>query len=80
MKSGKAFKLYKTTNIPMPPEKSQLDTIEIYLKTIVSKDKAAEIMKRVVELDEQKAQELIMLFEQRTNPRLQDVERFLRKE
>ncbi|MCD6414071.1 MAG: hypothetical protein J7L23_00390 [Candidatus Diapherotrites archaeon] len=64
----------------MPLQKSQLDTIEIYLRTMVSKEKAADLMKKVIDLDEEKAEEMIVFFEKRANPRLQDVERFLKKQ
>ncbi|MCD4739713.1 hypothetical protein K8R43_00820 [archaeon] len=63
----------------MAPDKAQLDTIELYLGTIVSKDKTAQMIEQVKQVDDQKAQEIVLLFEQRANPRLADVERILKK-
>ena len=63
----------------MQPDKAQLDTIELYLRTLVSKEKTSELMERVKQLEEPQAQQVVMLFEQRANPRLADVEKFLNK-
>ena len=59
----------------MQPSKSQLDTIALYLRKLVSEDKTAALVKKV--RTEEKADELIKLFETRRSARLQDVERIL---
>ena len=61
----------------MQPEKSQLDTLELYLRKIVSEEKARALVKRFANKSEEKAQEAIRLFETRSQTRLQDIERLL---
>ena len=61
----------------MQPEKAQLDTLDLYLRKIVSEDKAKALVKRFAGKDEEKAQEAIKLFETRSQVRVQDVERLL---
>lgn len=63
----------------MPLEKMQLDTIHAYLRTIVSEDKTSELMGEIQELDSESAQKLIVLFEQRSNMKVTEVQKFLKK-
>jgi len=61
----------------MQPNKSQLDTLEIYLRTLVSTGKAKSLRDRFGRSTEEKADEAIRLFETRSHVRLQDVERLV---
>jgi hypothetical protein len=63
----------------MPPQKAQLDTIELYLKSMVSEQKAEELMEKFKKVDETQAQETIMLFERRMKVQLSDIETILKK-
>jgi len=63
----------------MPADKAQLDTIEAYLRTVVPAEKVKELIEKFREADESIAQEAIVMFEQRSNLRLADVERLLKK-
>lgn len=62
----------------MQPDKAQLDTIETYLRLITSKEKVQELMEEVKRVDNEKAQELVRLFEQRSNLKPADVQRILK--
>jgi hypothetical protein len=62
----------------MQPDKAQLDTIESYLRLMASKEKALEILEEVKRADNNKAQELVKLFEQRSNLKPADVQRILK--
>ncbi len=59
----------------MEPNKSQLDTIELYLRKLVSESKAKEVVARFAKKDEEVADKAIKLFETRSMVRLQDIER-----
>lgn len=61
----------------MHPDKSQLDTLELYLKKIVSEEKAQSTLKRFATNTDNKAQEAIRVFETRNLVRIQDIERLL---
>ena len=61
----------------MQPTKSQLDTLESYLRTLVSAGKAGELRRKFEKSTEEKADEAIKLFETRSHVRLQDVERLV---
>ena len=61
----------------MQPEKSQLDTLELYLSKMVSVEKTKEIIKQFADSDEDTANKAIKLFETRHSVRLQDVQRLL---
>ena len=61
----------------MQPEKSQLDTLELYLRKLVSEEKTKEIIKQFADTDEDTAGKAIKLFETRSMVRLQDIERVL---
>ncbi|MCD6522747.1 MAG: hypothetical protein J7K68_03280 [Candidatus Diapherotrites archaeon] len=62
----------------MPPEKSQMDTIRIYLRSIFSEDKVNELMEKVNLLTPEKAEEIIMAFEQRRRLDAKDIQKLLR--
>lgn len=62
----------------MGPNKSQLDTLELYLRTIVSSDKANSLRERFGRATEEKADEAIRLFETRSHVRIQDIERLVK--
>ncbi|MFC2175323.1 hypothetical protein ACFLQ2_05700 [archaeon] len=61
----------------MQPEKSQLDTLELYLGKLVSGEKTKELIKKFADTDETTADKAIKLFETRSMVRLQDIERVL---
>jgi len=61
----------------MEPEKSQLDTLELYLSKLVSEEKTKEIIRKFADSDEETANNAIKLFETRHSVRLQDIERIL---
>jgi hypothetical protein len=61
----------------MQPEKSQLDTIELFLRKLVSKEKALSLVKQFASRDEELADQTIKLFETRSMVRIQDIERLL---
>ena len=61
----------------MQPEKSQLDTLELYLWKMVSEEKAKELIKKFSDSDEETANKAIKLFETRHSVRLQDIQRLL---
>ncbi|MCK4327968.1 MAG: hypothetical protein KAW41_05915 [Candidatus Diapherotrites archaeon] len=61
----------------MEPEKSQLDTLELYLRKMVSEEKTKELIRKFVDAGEDVADKAIKLFETRHSVRLQDIERLL---
>lgn len=62
----------------MQPAKSQLDTLEAYLRNLVSTGKAKELRQKFEGSTEEKAEEAIRLFETRSQVRLQDLERLMK--
>jgi len=62
----------------MPPDKPQLDTLRIYIRLLCSKDKTEELMQKVGKLEPEKAQEIVVLFEQRRRVQLRDLNKFFR--
>lgn len=61
----------------MAPEKSQLDTLEMYLRSLVSEGKAKSLRKQFESKTEELADEAIKMFETRSHVRLQDIEGLL---
>ena len=61
----------------MAPNKSQLDTIELFLSKMVSTEKAALLRTKFEKKDEELADKAIKLFETRRTLRIQDIEKLL---
>jgi len=55
-----------------------MDTIRIYLRSIFSEDKVNELMEKVNLLTPEKAEEIIMAFEQRRRLDAKDIQKLLR--
>ena len=58
-------------------DKSELDTLQLYLGSLVSKEKAQSLLSQFEKAGEDKAYAAIKLFETRSHVQLKDVERIL---